>query len=103
MSCGHASHRRGRRTARITTHRDYPHSHPGTTRTKRRRQSRPCGGPNLDGIMPFAEEAGVRGGNYDGRRATADRQLSLATLTGHPALCYPSTAPALRSSSLLLA
>ncbi|PYH34930.1 uncharacterized protein BO87DRAFT_45825 [Aspergillus neoniger CBS 115656] len=58
---------------------------------KRRRQSRPCGGPNLDGIMPFAEEAGVRGGNYDARRTTADRQLSLATLTGHFTLCYLSS------------
>ncbi|BCR99086.1 uncharacterized protein AKAW2_40769S [Aspergillus luchuensis] len=58
---------------------------------KRRRQSRPCGGPNLDGIMPFAEEAGVRGGNYDARRTTADRQLSLATFTGHFTLCYLSS------------
>lgn len=43
--------------------------------------------------MPFAEEAGVRGGNYDARRTTADRQLSLATLTGHFTLCDLSRTP----------
>ncbi|RDH26021.1 Major Facilitator Superfamily protein [Aspergillus niger] len=52
--------------------------------------------------MPFAEEAGVRGGNYDARRTTADRQLSLATLTGHFTLCDLSRTPGLIFLAILM-